>query len=373
MSVLRHQSMPPNVGLADLSGVAKVFFHLHSRFYPVEFADLCTLLEEIILRDHIVLVGKLETTPRCYLDAIEPFRRAGVFRLLAEPVIPQRVAPQPAELVEAATAARQRGFTKATLEDADLEITRLLGAEVKLRIPATILMRNLHNFGVSRRPKFEHAIVDLVHRNRQLANDARRLHAEIQRTGPPKRGFVHLDAPPLALAVLKSSGSFEQVKERILDARDSQARLRADTTILHEQLKDPRTSLDEHAALLRDWEQKWRRSWDSAVATRLLICNTSTHLIAKAINIVSALGAPSWTEAFSKAVGVVRDFHEATSLRALRPLHTPVRDYLLSTRDQMSAAISRLWEQDPATIDLLMREIAAPNSLWRKAIRIERP
>jgi hypothetical protein len=158
-----------------------------------------------------------------------------------------------------------------------------------------------------------------------------------------------------------------------LDIRDQQARLRADTTFLHERMCDPRTSQAEQAVLLRDWEAKWRKSWDGAVAARLLICNTSAQLIGKTIGIVSALRAPSWAEGFSKAVDTIKNLHEATSLRALRPLHTPVRDYLLTNRSQMAAAVSRIWEQDPAAIDALMREIAAPNSLWRKVVRVERP
>lgn len=373
MPLLDHTSMPPNVGLADLSGVGKVFYHLRHRFYPVEFADLCTLIEEIVLREHIILVGKTETTPRHYLDAIEPLRRAAVFQLLAEPVMPRRITRPPPELIAAATAASRRGLTRATVDDADLEITRLLGAEVKLRRPATVLMRNLHNFGVRRRPKFEHSIVDLVQRNRQLASNARLLHAEIQRSGPPMRGFTYVDAPPLALAVLKSAATFEQLIERLLDMRDEHALLRADTSILYEQLTDPSTSLEDHAALVRAWELKWRKSWDVTVASRMYICNTSASLIAKGFNIVSALGAPSWPAAFSNAVGIFNDLSEATTLHALRPLHTPVRDYLVATRSQMAAAISRVWEKDPRVIDALMREIAAPSSLWRKAFRIERP
>lgn len=373
MSIFSHATLRPNVGLADLSGVAKVFHDLRYRFYPVEFADLCTLIDEIVLREHIVLVGKLETTPTKYLRAIDQLRQAGVFQLLAEAVMPRRVEAPPAELIAAATDASLRGLTRATVTDADLEITRLLGAEAKLRAPATILMRNLHNFGVSRRPRFEHGVTDLVHRNRRLAWDARQLHAEIQRNGPPRRGFTQVDAPPLALAALKRAATFEQLIERILDLRDAHAQLRADTTFLFEQLTNPRTSLTEHAALVRDWEIKWRKSWDGTIATRMYICNTSATLIARGYNIVAALGAPSWAAAFSRAAAIVNDLHEATSLQALRPLHTPVRDYLLSTREQMAAAISRVWEKDPRAIDDLMGQLAGPNSLWRKAFRFERP
>ena len=365
--------MPPNVGLADLSGVAKIFYHLRERFYPIEFADLCALIDEIVLRERIILVGKRDTTPRQYLQAIEPLRLAGVFCPLVEPVMPRRLPPPPPELIAAASAASNRGLTRASVTDADLEVTRLLGAEEKFHIPATILLRNLHNFGVGRRPKFEHSIVDLVHRNHRLASDARQLHAEIQRNGLPKRGFTYVDAPPLALAVFRTAASFEQLIERILDMREQHAALRGDTTLLYEQLTHPGTSQADHQELVRDWERKWRKSWDTAITSRLYICNTSANLIAKGVGIVTALGAPSWSSAISTAAGIFSDLHEATSLQALRPLHSPVRDYLMTTRGQMAAAVSRVWETDPNMIDRLMHEIAAPSSLWRRAFRLERP
>ena len=71
MLVHHHSSIQPNVGLADLSGVAKVFYHLRFRFYPVEFADLCTLIDEIILRDHIVLVSH-DGLPASRMSAVLP-------------------------------------------------------------------------------------------------------------------------------------------------------------------------------------------------------------------------------------------------------------------------------------------------------------
>ncbi|MEP7248001.1 MAG: hypothetical protein ABI885_30535 [Gammaproteobacteria bacterium] len=373
MPTLHHRALPPNVGLADLSGVAKVFYHLRRRFFPVEFADLCTLIDEIVLREHIILVGKADTTPGHYLAAIQPLRDAGVFRLLAEPVALPRLSAPPLEIVTAAEAASRSGLTSATVIDADLEITRLLGAEAKLGLPATVLLRNLHNFGLGRRPKFEHTAFDLVHRSRKLASDARLLHAEIQRNGPPRRGFTFVDAPPLALTLFKSAGSFEQVMERLLDMRAAHRRLRADTTALHEQLTDPRTSIADHNDLVRDWESKWRKSWENALANRMYICNTSAGLVAKGVDLITSLGAGAWRDAFSASLALIDDLSVATSLHALRPLHSPVRDYLMGTRTQMAAAVSRVWETDPHRIDELMAEIAAPNSLWRKAFRNERP
>jgi len=160
MVLATNPNFPPNVGLADLSGVSKVFYHLRYQFYPVEFADLCTLIDEIVLREHIILVGKEGTTPKRYIDAIQPMIDAGVFRILVEPFRPIRNEPSSAALRGAAQAARADFLTAATVEDADLEVTRLLGAEVRFGASATVLLRNLHNFGVNRRPKFN--IVSLI-------------------------------------------------------------------------------------------------------------------------------------------------------------------------------------------------------------------
>ncbi len=374
MALLRHSAFPPNVGLADLSGVSKSFFHLRYQFYPVEFADLCTLIDEIVLRDHIILVGKVGTTPQKYLDAIKPLVDAGVFQILAEAFRPAKTETSSAALRAAAKAANSDGLTAALVEDADLEVTRLLGAEAKFGTSSTVLLRNLHNFGVNRRPKFEHSIIDLVQRNKRLAMDARALHAEIQRHGVPARGFVQLDVPPLALTVLKNSASFEQVIERLLDLRETASELRNDTSILYERLLHPGTSVELHAELIREWEKKWRKSWEEAIAGKIFICNTSTTMLSKCFELVRSLGdIQSWHEAVMKGIGVLGDVREASSVDALRAVHTPVRNYLLSSRAEMNAAVSRVFEKDPEIIDALMQRLAAPNSLWRKAFRIERP
>lgn len=374
MVLIKHSAFPPNAGLADLSGVSKIFYHLRQRFYPVEFADLCTLIDDIVLRDHVVLVGKTETTPKHYMAAIQPLIDEGVFRILAEPFRPARTETSSAAMRAAAQAAGRDMLTAASVEDADLEVTRLLGAEAKFGRPATVLLRNLHNFGVNRRPKFEHGIIDLVHRNRRLADDARALHIEIQRNGVPARGFVKLDVPPLALTVLKNSASFEQVIERLLDMRDTASELRHDTSVLFERLSNPATTLDRQAELTRKWEKKWRKSWDDAVADRMFICNTSTAMLSKGFELVKSLGdIRSWPDAVLKGIAVVGDVREATSIDALRSVHTPVRNYLLTSRGQMRAVVSRVFEKDPAVVDALMARLAAPNSLWRKAFRIERP
>jgi len=185
---------------------------------------------------------------------------------------------------------------------------------------------------------------------------------------------VQLDVPPLALTVLKNSASFEQVIERLLELRDTVSVLRDDTTVLIEQLSNPATSLELQSELTRAWEKKWRKSWEEAVSDKIFICNTSTAMLAKGYELVRSFAdIGSWQHAVVKGIALLGDVQEATTANALRPVHTPVRNYLLSSRGEMKAIVSRVFEKDPVVIDALMRRIAAPNSLWRKAFRVERP
>ena len=56
--------LPINKGLLDARSVGRTFAALRDRFYPVEFFDLCSIIEEMVLRDEVILVGKFESFPR---------------------------------------------------------------------------------------------------------------------------------------------------------------------------------------------------------------------------------------------------------------------------------------------------------------------
>jgi hypothetical protein len=56
-------SIEHNVGLFDGRGIAETLYSLHGRFHAVEFADWCSLAEEIVLRDYILVSGKIDRPP----------------------------------------------------------------------------------------------------------------------------------------------------------------------------------------------------------------------------------------------------------------------------------------------------------------------
>ena len=108
------------------------------------------------------------------------------------------------------------GLTRASLQDADFSVTRLLGAEIDLRIPTISLLQHLHNFQFVRRPLLDNTICDLVSRYDDLkvrveqakATDFRRL------------ALKPLAIPPIALRVMQRAYSYEQLTRSILEVRE---------------------------------------------------------------------------------------------------------------------------------------------------------
>ena len=52
-----------NVGLLDARGTGSIFNSLRQKFTPVEFFDLCSVIEEFVLREKVVIVGKYKSLP----------------------------------------------------------------------------------------------------------------------------------------------------------------------------------------------------------------------------------------------------------------------------------------------------------------------
>jgi hypothetical protein len=138
--------LPLNKGLLDARSTGRTLVDLRRSFFPVEFFDVCSIIEEIVLRDEIVLVGKFGLLPREYRAALQPFIESGVFRIcLCSTQILKSTATDPA-LRQAAQHAIRSGLTNASILDGDFAVTRLLGAEIDLRIPTIPLLQHLHNY-----------------------------------------------------------------------------------------------------------------------------------------------------------------------------------------------------------------------------------
>jgi hypothetical protein len=150
----RHD-LPINKGLLDASGTGRTLSALRTQFLPVDFFDFCSIVEEVVLRDEIILVGKYTKLPQMYRDALQPFVEAGVFKTMLSSTKILDLGAANQALRQAAEFACQDGLTSSSLKDADYGVTRLLGAEIDLQIPTIPLLQHLHNYQFMRRPKID--------------------------------------------------------------------------------------------------------------------------------------------------------------------------------------------------------------------------
>ena len=196
----------PNVGLIDGRGCGQILYTLGARFHAVEFADWCTIAEEIVLRDHILISGKVDKFPRHLRLTLQPYIETGIFRPLktAHDTVDL---PRDERQLRATKLAIEQGLTAATSEDANYEVSRVLGAERFTCIPATPLLRQLQHFGMVRRPQVETMVWDLATEYRNLAEAARGQRQRYQQLA----NLPEVSIPPIALLAISRCRHFDEV------------------------------------------------------------------------------------------------------------------------------------------------------------------
>jgi hypothetical protein len=209
-------ALSPNLGLLDARATGRTLCELHRHFLAVDFFDLCSMIEEIVLRERIILVGKFGKLPRDYRAALQPLIDAHVFEICIERVALKKLHTVAPTLIAAGKLAHESGLTSSTVSDADFEVTRLLAAEIDLRVPTIPLLRHLHNYGFTRRPAVDHAVCDLSGRFGDIHSMAEeRLRFEARRLRVP-----HISVPPIALEVVQNARRMDRLVTAILEKRD---------------------------------------------------------------------------------------------------------------------------------------------------------
>ena len=227
--------LSPNTGLFDARGTAQVLCSLSARFSAVEFADFCSIAEEIVLRDQILLVGKFDKLPKPMRLALQPLLDAGVFVSPREAFAVPELPTDPRQL-RASALAVERGLTTATVADATYEASRLLGAEAHFGVAATPLLRQLQHFGLVQRPVVENTMWDLAAQYKRMTDVA----TEHRRRLQAYAALPQISVPPIALQAIQNSKTFEQVLTAVLELRDEFASLRNQLREIEERLREGR-------------------------------------------------------------------------------------------------------------------------------------
>ena len=355
-----------NVGLMDGRGVAQTLHTLSINFRAVEFADLCTLIEEIVLHEKVFLSGQIERFPVHLRIALEPLLSTGIFIPLA---LPHRIPTLPVsrQLVQASAWAIDRCLTSATLKDAQFEVSRTLGAEGLTGIAATPLLRNLQHFGVMQRHRIENHVWDLAAQCRAIGD----LLASIRSRYQSLASLPVISVPPIPLLAMSRAKDYPDLLPEVLQLRDEFANLRALMTELEERLHSgkltPWAAFEEERA----WHARWQKIVTNAVPNpgRLSLARTSWPLLRGGGKIVMAAKTHNPLPALEAAADLLACVPNALGYMQMRPVHRPVSNYVRMTDEQMKRSVTKMFKYDFARLDGDMKELSAfRQSPWRLAM-----
>lgn len=358
------QQFGPNTALLDARGTAQILHNLSLRFTAVEFADFCTVAEEIVLRDQIMLVGKLQKLPRHLYLALKPLLDAGVFVPVTEPFSVPELPTDPRQL-RATKMAIERGLTSATLEDAAFEAARLMGGEARYGVVATPLLRQLQHFGLVRRPCVENTIWDLAAQYRVLSEAATNSRRRLQSCA----NLPQISVPPIALRAIQRSKTFEQATQAVLELRDEFGALRAAQREIEERMREGRLSPREALDLQTAWRERWERMVQKiGSAGRMAMAQTSIPLLKEGIRIVKSITSQDVTDVVAATIGWIGPGVDALGALQLRPIHRSVSNYLSTSDRELLRAVARIFETDFVRLDSDMKALAyQPDNPWRLA------
>jgi hypothetical protein len=362
LTTISVSGLASNVGLLDARNTGRTFYGLRKSFRPVELFDMFSMIEEICLREKIVLVGKWDRIPREFRDSIQPFVDAKVFELVVEPTILHKVANPGKRIMGAASIAGESNLTSATTEDASYAVARLLGAEVKFKVPALPLLGYLQHYSLMRRPLLDHAICDLAGQYSDLRNLAE--EAVWQRACCA--GLKHVSVPPIALEILKSCRSIDQVVVRTLEMRSDFADLRQEMTHLSDILSDPGLSPEKHLQFTHAWQRRWQELTDGTLGNSTSFGISDLTLLSGGYEIGSALASGNYFNAIMSGLRLLNQGQQLLRRQLFRPVRTPVRNYLRTTRTDMCMTVARIFDLDPKRAEHLMGLVASSNdNVWR--------
>lgn len=361
----QHQ-LSSNTGLLDARGTAQVLYSLSARFSAVEFADFCTIAEEIVLRDQIILVGKLDKLPKHLRLVLQPLIDAGVFVSLREAFSIPDLPTDPRQL-RATAFAIERGLTTATVDDATYEARRLLGGEAHFGVVATPLLRQLQHFGLVRRPCVENTVWDLAAQYHKLSDAAYALRRHLQSIAD----LPQISIPPIALlAIQRSKTTFERVVHEVLELRDEFSRLRVHLREIEERLREGKLSPSQALELEAAWRQRWEGLAEKLGASgRMAIARTSVPLLRDGIKIVKGVVTQDVADVVAATVAWIGPGVEALGSMQIRPVRRSVSNYLTTSDQDLVRAVARIFDTDFVRLDGDMRALAyQAGSPWRLAI-----
>ncbi len=148
--------------IVDYSGIGKTVNDLRSRFQLLEFLDLCSFMEGVVLHDRVIIVG-IEKSPEKWKPALQPLLDAGV-------LIPEPSLSTPVSINQRLVSGKEgSGYLRQRLDDAYFETSRLISAEKIYHCSAIALLRQKPVYERAAYTSEDHSVCNLVAKYQKLS------------------------------------------------------------------------------------------------------------------------------------------------------------------------------------------------------------
>lgn len=337
--------------LVDAMALMRSLSCIHHDFTILEFLDLCTAIEAIVLNDRITI---LDSTPELInsqhemllLEAQGVFSHedSGVKIADEEPALHKfRVTMN--SLMNSGRLPRTP-LGKTTFGDAFREATAISGAERRLQISALPLRR----FSCFYEPKVlareEHTACDLVANYDILSRDLRHGRGLYRF---PLSDYIFAEIPPMPIIALNRSPDRERLIYVVLELREEYSSLRASLSQLRAVLSDVEVSPKEKQRQLRSWSKSWKTLDKYGPSTKLAMANTT--LSAVGVN-KSADGEHLDLDLNKLLSWVGKGAREGWYRWRVRILHDVAKQYLRTSDGAISRETQRLFSHELSADDL---------------------
>ena len=237
--------------LVDHSGLVKTVATLSESFCLLEFLDLCTLLEGIILHDQLLVVRTdTENGGEGFLKCLYDEKILFDYQIKEPPAYPTQTKEPPKEGYKPAYR-----VARCSTRDSWYETARIYAAELESEHSALPFNRQQPFYNKLANPMRQHAICNLYSRHEVLAKDLSEVRKAVSIESNNK--YIQVPIPPVPLLVLKESKNFTDILKTAIGIREDFTSLREHLRELRAKLADPKIAPNEKQKMIITWKKSW--------------------------------------------------------------------------------------------------------------------
>lgn len=337
--------------LVDAAALTRSLSCVHRDFSILEFLDLCTAIEAIVLNDLItVLDPSSELTDSN--QEMKLLEKHGVLQSMDSGVksaddgsVVNSLRKKMSGLMDIGLLPKSP-LGKTTFGDAFREATVVSEAERRLQISALPLRR----FSCFYEPKVlvreEHTACDLVTNYDILSRDLRKGRSLYQY---PIADYIIAEIPPMPIIALGRSQTRERLLETVLELRDEYSSLRTSLSQLRATLGNAEVTPIEKQRHLRSWARSWRTLEKYGPPTHIAVANT----IQSAIDVDRSVDGKYLDLNLNKLTSLaINSAREEWHKWRVRILHDAAKQYLNTSDGIIYRETQRLFGHELSANDL---------------------